>query len=383
MGRSATETPAADDLRSHLGRPRSLGELDPELIVLPRRRVRIGPLLAAAIAVFCLYLMVRLAGDLTFALQDDSPAILSVTELSSAAANRFVEVAGVPDHASLYRITRSGMDDGLRAMPLLGSGGKAWVLLPGSPWADAAPSGEVYRGRVSRADALPFEDELAAAVERSLPILRPLAISAARAALGDQSPSVPTLDGDTIALTPESALEVVQTVADRALITAAKTDDHPDRERWRAALGHAGIPPLPSGREEASPTSWTFEIAAPGGADEIAARLVEARLFAARSDPLTLSYSTTWRELGGRGDELEVGDRGIPWSEVSGLAVSAAPHSPRGATFLISGESPESYWFLPPLFALLALSTALFGWALWLGLRPERPPVTGEATPAG
>ena len=61
------------ELADHPGRPRGRDELDPELLVLPRPRASIGPLLALSVLVFCVYFLVRLRSDLVFAHAGDTP----------------------------------------------------------------------------------------------------------------------------------------------------------------------------------------------------------------------------------------------------------------------------------------------------------------------
>ena len=44
------------------------------------------------------------------------------------------------------------------------------------------------------------------------------------------------------------------------------------------------------------------------------------------------------------------------------------------ALVLITDEAPGAYWYVLPLYILLGLFVALFGWALVRGLMPERQP---------
>src|SRR6187397_923712 len=90
------------DLAAHPGRPRPKDEVDPELLVLPRPRARIGWLLAFSVVVFCAYFMVRLRADLVFSRAGADPTRLhSIAEAVAADPEDYVSVEVVPDRAFL------------------------------------------------------------------------------------------------------------------------------------------------------------------------------------------------------------------------------------------------------------------------------------------
>ena len=96
------------DLAAHPGRPRPRDEVDPELLVLPRPRARIGWLLAASVLVFCAYFMIRLRSDLVFSRAGDEPTRLrSIAEAAAADTDDYVAVEAVPDRAFLLRVFAS------------------------------------------------------------------------------------------------------------------------------------------------------------------------------------------------------------------------------------------------------------------------------------
>src|SRR5919198_463265 len=72
------------ELAEEPGRPRGRDEVDAELLVLPRPRPRVGPLLALSVVVFCVYFLVRLRSDLVFAHSGPDPA--EVTGIAGAMA---------------------------------------------------------------------------------------------------------------------------------------------------------------------------------------------------------------------------------------------------------------------------------------------------------
>src|SRR5262245_4607853 len=91
-----------EDLGSHPGRPRRRDELDPELLKLPRKGIRIGWLLALSVVVFCTFLMIELRRDLAYSREGDDPTALeSVEQVRDADLNTYVEIDAVPDRGHL------------------------------------------------------------------------------------------------------------------------------------------------------------------------------------------------------------------------------------------------------------------------------------------
>src|SRR5688500_17519623 len=101
------------------GRPRGSDELDPELIKLPRRRGRIGPVMALAVVVLAAVILWRLRGDLAFSRQDATPRPIDIRALATAAPDRFVALTARPDRSRMLHIFASRARDGHRVAPLL------------------------------------------------------------------------------------------------------------------------------------------------------------------------------------------------------------------------------------------------------------------------
>jgi hypothetical protein len=367
------------DLANHPGRPRGRDELDPELLVLPRPGPRIGPLLALSVLVFCAYFLVRLWSDLVFAHRGDDPVqVKGVAGALAAADDSYVELDAVPDRAAIMRVYASEAREGHRLAPVLGSNDRLWILFAGSHWSETPAYDERVRGRIKQLDDLPFHEELAAQLARTrLP--RALDIAAALAALPtggvtelrDQS-------GDPVAIAPDTAVTVVQRGIGEARVTGFASDRQPDEKAWRAALEQAGL--IEPGRplDGQTDASWSWRVAAPDGVEPVAARLVAAKLFAARAETVDRTMKTVWRDLRVERGALVVAAGGqverVTPEGIRALLVEAVHRAPDDARVLVTTDRPDDYHHVILLYVVLSVLTLVFAWALWRGLRaaPER-----------
>lgn len=388
MAERGEEEPSVEgDLALHPGRPRPRDEVDPELLVLPRPRARIGWLLALSVIVFSAYFMFRLRADLVFSRAGDEPTRLrSVAEAAAADPEDHVAVEAVPDRAFLLRVYASDAKDGHRLAPVLGSGDRLWIMFDGSHW-DAAPAyDEVYRGRVKRLADLPFYGDLADHLASMQRLPRGVSLAAFRAAVEARADALEDIGGDRIALAPDTPVVVAERVAGRAAVTVFRTDALRDESAWRAALEAAGL--LAPGGElvDTRKDAWTFQVAAPEGVDAVEARLVAATLFAARAEPYDRTHRTTWGELAAGPAGLSVGGTSVPWQSVTAAAVEAPRTAPADARVIVTTEQPGDYWYLIPVYLVFAGIALVFAWALVRALRRDdaaAPPAADkEGAPA-
>jgi hypothetical protein len=380
--RGEREPSVEGDLTLHPGRPRNRDEIDPELLVLPRPRARIGWLLAVSVIVFCGYFMFRLRGDLVFSRAGDDPTRLrSIAEAAAADPEDHVSVEAVPDRAFLLRVFASEAKDGHRLAPVLGSGDRLWIMFDGSHWDAPAAYDEVYQGRVKRLGDLPFYGDLVEHLATMQRLPRGVKLAALRAALEGSAMWLQDIGGDRIPLASDTAVAVGERVAGQAAVTVFRTDAQRDESAWRHALEATGLlapgAPLVDTRQDA----WTFQVAAPEGVDAVEARLVAARLFAARAEPYDRTLRSTWGKLSASAAGLTVGGTLVPWSSITVAAIETPRSAPADARVIITTEAPGDYWYLIPVYLVFAIIALLFGWALVRALRQE--PSARTATPAG
>ncbi|HWM85772.1 MAG TPA: hypothetical protein VNO33_08035 [Kofleriaceae bacterium] len=372
------------DLADHPGRRRGRDEVDPELLVLPRPRPRVGPLLALSVLVFCAYFMIRLRSDLVFAHRGPDPAqVDGVAGALAADLDSYVELDAVPDRAATLRVFASDARDGHRLAPVVGSGDRLWLLFGGSHWVEKPDYDERVRGRIKLLDDLPFRDQLVAHLAATT---SPRAVDAraALAALG-RGGELRDLAGDGFEVGPATAVTVVERAIGEARVTGFATERQPDEAAWRRALERAGVLAAKAPLEGKSDASWSFLVAAPGGVEPLAARLVEAKLLGARAEPVDRTHRAAWRDLRAQGGDLVVAQAGRPparlaAASITGILVEARRRAPDDARVLVTTDRPEDYWHVTALYGVLGVLALLFTWALWRGLRSAREPEPKEET---
>jgi hypothetical protein len=372
-GETASSPPGAN---AEAGRPIARDEIDPELIGLPRLRGRIGPLLAISMVVFSVYLLLRLTGDLVFSRQGPEPeehaspaALLAHTDID----NRFVRLPAVPDRAFVARVQASKANQGSRLAPIQGTDDRLWLMIDGSVWTAGIRYEEVYAGRVGALDDMPFFEALRQHVTQRPPAPRFVTPEAVRTALAGAAGTVTSPAGDAIAVSAGTPVHVYQTAPDRVRIEVVATERLPDAASWSRALAETGLVAagataevMPSGR------AWMFTAPATGDIEAITTALRDAKLVpAARVLPLEIAHETTWGQLAAREDALMIAASAVPWEQISWVTPIVPRGVPEGAWVLVVGESPESYWYVLPLFAVLGISALLFAWALARALRPR------------
>src|SRR5215470_15635801 len=101
-------------------------DIDPELVQL-KRKVPVGPLLAASVLGFALLLMWRLRADFAYAAGGDAPKDVGrATAPADPVDNSFATLTGRPDATAPARL-RGAQETGHRLTPFLGSGGRFWL----------------------------------------------------------------------------------------------------------------------------------------------------------------------------------------------------------------------------------------------------------------
>jgi hypothetical protein len=364
------------DLAHHPGRRRGRDEVDPELLVLPRPRPRIGPLLALSVLVFCAYFLVRLRSDLVFAHSGADPVqVKGADGVLAAEIDSYVELAAVPDRAATLRVYASDARDGHRLAPVVGTADRVWLLFGGSHWVESPVYDEVVRGRVKLLGDLPFRDQLTEHLARTrLP--RALDRDAALSALGGGHATARVRDvaGDPVDVDASTPVTVLERTAGQARVTGFATDRHPDEKAWRAALEAAGVLAPGAALESETDASWSFLVPAPQGPAPLAARLVGARLFGARAEPVDRVHRATWGGLKIEGGALLVGAAAarVHAASITTILAGSRRTAPADARVVVTTDRPDDYWHVTALYVVLCALALVFAWALWRGLAPAR-----------
>lgn len=357
------------------GAPIARDAVDPDLIKLKRARPKVGVITALGVVFLCVVFLLRLNGDRKFG-GSGAPEKVTVEQVlaGDVGTDRYVQLEAEPlmSHAIRTSVQKGGL--GLRAAPARGTGERLWLVIPGNGWEQPVTTG--YVGRLRSLDALPFAkalDEYATAHPR------PMFASAAATRAGLATGKVTTISGEVVTVgdSDEVALDVVD--PNSALIVAALNDRLPTAQAWAAALVAAGITagpaiPPPTGVSD----QIRFEIQAPGAVASTTTKLEAAALWAARVEPVTHHYKTTWGAMKASTAAGFIVAQGvtIPDADLDLLGLYVSRGIPSGAYALIDGERPADYWYVLPISIALALIGLLFLWALIRAVKRDLLPTS-------
>ena len=381
---SSPAPPAEPDMTG--GRPIGHDEIDPELVKLIKPRIRLGLVTSGAIVMLSIFLMVKLRHDLAFSRATETPGDVTLADIAAGnlGEGSHVRIHAVPDRTLVGLVARSGADYGNRIAPALGSAGTLWIVIDGSVWNAERSYAEVYSGRLRRLSDLPFADNLRAFVASNNPSLRYVTGAALKDALtAGATTTLTAAGGDPVEVGPTTIVEISREAADAVLVHAAETDRQPDEAAWRAALTAAGLTPAssrPEKQDDRGQEGWVFRIEAAGARAAAEQALADGALHGARAEPEMLTVRAAWQDLRAEPDALEMptaaGPVRLPWSSLDLAGVEATRTIPAGAMVLLTRENPGNYWYLLPIYVLLAAFTLLFSWAFVRRLRDQ------TATPA-
>lgn len=346
-------------------------EIDPELVKLPRPKSQVRPILALAIIGICLTLMVRLWDDLSFSRMGPTPRVVATSELNDSLDNEYVEITAIPDRPQALRLVPSRSTTGQVLMPVLGSKGALWLLVPTTPWSGPGRLDERYQGRLTRMADMEFHDELVDYFNAGHQVPRPIPLEEVSQAVQRTLHEVHDASGDPLRITPETSVHVFEVATEKVEVLAIISDSYNDEATWTLALQNAGI--LPTGQPAVSSTagSWTFHVPAPAGVLGVREALATAKLWAAKASEISSTRSGRWSELSVDAQKLQLGE-GNPGFEIRSVALGITPPLPAGAFLLNTTEEPGTYWYVMSLVIALGLFSLLFGFGILRAARVSR-----------
>jgi hypothetical protein len=337
-------------------------EPDEDLIKLARARPQIGVITGLGIVVLCAVFVVRLNGDRRFA-GDDTAQTVSAAEIvaGKVAADHFVAVELQPLMSHAIRAARNKTGVGFRVVPARGASDKLWLVINGDGWDN--PTTGPYQGRLERLSDLPFAD---AVTDYARAHPRPVFAQPAAVRAGLASGQIAMVTGDTLAVTDADKVAIDVLDPNSATIVAALNERFPDAAAWTGALGRAGIAagaPLPPAANS-SADQVRYEVKGPNAVVDTTKKLETAELWAARVEPLTRHYETTWGALkSSPATGLAVAaNTTIPDAELDLVGFYVARGIPDGAYALITGDRPQQYWYVLPITVVLIIIGLLFAW---------------------
>jgi len=353
------------------GAPIARDAIDPDLVKLARQRPRVGIITAAGLVFLAILFLIRLDPDRRFAGSSTQPAAATVADIlaGKVATEQLVSVTAEPLVSSAIRTTPARGTSGLRVVPVRGTADRLWLVVSGDGWDKPQLAGHV--GRLRKLDDLALATAAHGYADQHP---RPVFASAAAVRNGFASGRVATVAGDTIALADGDAVALDTVDPGAATIAAAFNDRLPDTAAWRAALDAAGLTPTATAAPDAALGQVRFTVAA--SVSTATTRLEAAKLWAARVEPISRHFQTTWATLRRSPPAgLDVGGTTLPDDQIDLVGLYVARGIPAGAYALVTGESPDDYWYVMPITVALAAIVIVFAWALIRAIRRDLLPV--------
>jgi hypothetical protein len=189
-----------------------------EFAHIPRSRAR-HPIIAGAGALLAFFLVFASRGDLKYALSSRQSLDLGDARVTFAPGrevagveNRYVRVAGLPDRESGLELDTKGSWVFSQLFRLLGTGDRMFVHRPENPLPAARAEADVFEGRLTRVDDLPYAAAIRAYFAKYVTathFFTPEALARALAGRQQGAPlSVVDRAGDSVTLAPTEALSV-------------------------------------------------------------------------------------------------------------------------------------------------------------------------------
>lgn len=350
------------------GAPVSRDHIDPDLVKLGRPRAKVGVITAAGLVVLCVVFLLRLGPDRRFAGSGSEPKPATVADVVAGKVDtdQLVVVPAEPLVSHAIRATKAKGSLGFRVVPARGTADRLWIVVSGDGWDAPATAGTI--GRLRRLDDLAFADAVRGyAIEHA----RPVFASAAAVRAGFVTGTVSTASGDTVTLADRDAIALDVIDPDTSVIAASFNERLPDTAAWSAALARAGITVTTSGAPDAALGQVRFQIAAPVATTTT--KLEAAGLWAARIEPVTHHYQTTWAALRrSPPGALDAGAKPLPDAQIGLIGLYVSRAIPQDAYALVTGELPDDYWYVMPITVALVAILLVFAWALVRAIRTVR-----------
>jgi hypothetical protein len=325
------------------------------------------------------YFLARINSDRRFSGHGNTPSAVHVSDIVDGKVDRDAYVTlddAVPLVSHAVRAATSKGSLGLRVVPVRGTGEKLWLVLSGDGWDPPADRG--YVGRLRALGDLPL-----ASVVRELAVTKPRPVFAPAAAVraGFTSGKIATVTGETIQLDSSDRVAFDVVDPDAATLTCMLNERLPTVQAWTTALTAAGI-------AVGSPTTTSddqvkISVTEPNAIATTTGRLEHAGLWAARVEPVTRHYDTTWGALRGSSPAgFTVDHATVPDSELDLIGLYVARAIPSDAYALVTDEQPDQYWYVLPVTIAVAAIGLLFAWALVRAVKRDLLPARIDADPA-
>lgn len=337
------------------------GQLDPELIKLPRAKLAVGAVSAAGVVFLCAFFAWKLNPDRRFGGAPEAPTRATVQDIASGkfGPDSHVVVDAEPLMAHAIRSATQKGNIGMRVVPARGSSEKLWLVLPGDGWSEPSTGG--YVGRLRPLEDLPIADSISAFLAANP---RPMFAPAAAIRAGFGTNKVTTVAGDSINIrdTDKVGFDVIDPSS--ATIICSFNERHANTKACIDALATAGITTTKTSHDGREQSRFLVVWPTPDAVTALRLKLEAAKLWGITAEAVTQHYETTWATLKtSPATGFTVGSATIPDAQLDLVGVYVSRSLPDGAFALIGGERPQDYWYVLPVTIVVLLIGLLFAWA--------------------
>lgn len=355
------------------GAPIPKGTIDPSMIKLRRSRAKVGVITSAGVLVLCVYFLLRLSPDRKFAGEGDKPTAVAVSDVLAdrIGPHGFIELEAEPLMAHAVRSVKAKGDVGLRVVPVRGSGDKLWIAMSGDGW-DTPTITSRYAGRLRKLSDMALGKSVRSYVAETPRPVFATAV-AVRAGLGGNRVKLVTGEDLQIADDQQVAFDIVE--AGSSSIVVSFNEKYPDMRAWGGALKRAEIEYKPGAAKPIDEALGQGRFDVPLSPADATKKLEAGELWAARVDPVTRHRAGAWSELKkSAADGLALGGTSTPDAQIDLIGIYVTRPIPDDAYALVTGETPQDYWYVLPITIALAVIGLLFAWALVRAVRRDLLP---------
>ena len=354
------------------------GSIDPDLVKLRRTRAKIGVITSAGLLGLAVYFLLRLGPDRRFGGESAKPTAVAVSDIlgDRIAPDSYIELEAEPQMAHAIRSVKAKGDAGLRVVPVRGSGDRLWLAMSGDGWEQPLTNSK-YAGRLRKLDSMALGDSVKAyAASHPRPVFA--SVAAVRGGLANNRIKLVTGEDLVVEDSQQVAFDTVDPAV--SLVVVSFNERLPDVRAWGGALRRATMeykPGTPKDNDEAL-GQGRFEVAL--SQEEAVKKLEAAELWAARVEPVVRHRVGTWAEIKKSGaDGIALGGAVSPDLQVDLIGFVVTRGIPDGAYALVTGETPQDYWYVLPITIALAAIGLLFAWALVRAIRRDLLPTKTPA----
>lgn len=360
--------------------PAEGGDIDPELLRMPRPRTGRHPLVSTLVIGLAIFLMAFLWRDFSYFFVGDHPRDLGPVSTAvregKLQPNTYVTLHGAPDrkHALLLEGRVSGYDSFFR---LRQAGGKVYVQRHRTERSTNRTVSGVHTGRLVRFDRLSYAEQVRKYYKKTVNVAHEFDMARLRQLQKSGARRGRDRDGLAVSLPPDKLFWINVTFPGEWLIQFSKKA-YPSAEAAAKQLSGLRLPYVRD--SEPSPSFWRFIVVANDDESKQLMKLFRDPELYAGVLRRQVSYAVRYKQLQVKGNDLLIRGKDdsfparyrieqsdskrrlvaddtspirVPGKAVRYISTSSKFVVPDDAMVLVAGVEPGDHWFYPLLYLVL------------------------------